>query len=107
MNEQDIDLYLRAKNAWSLGNIAINTALFFAGIALIASFVPSISEYVKYLLLFAFIVGTSTYGAGHRSYVSRKNLLALIERNINSDSNLISIVSQRNINNQNTEEQKG
>ena len=107
MNEQDIDLYLRAKNAWSLGNIAINTALFFAGIARIASFVPSISEYVKYLLLFAFVVGTSTYGAGHRCYVSRKDLLVLIERNINSDPNLISMVSQRNMQNQKEEEQKG
>lgn len=100
MNEQDIDLYLKAKNTWSLGNIAIHTAVVLSGIAFIASFIPGISEYVKYILLFAFIVGTSTYGAGHRSYVSRKDLLALIERNINSDPNLISKVSQRNMQNQ-------
>lgn len=99
MNEQDIDLYLRAKNPWNIGNIAINIALASAGLALIASFFPSFSAYVKYLLLFAFIVGTSTYGVGHRSYVSRNALLSLIERNINSDSTLISIVSSRQVKN--------
>jgi hypothetical protein len=97
MNERDIDLYLTAKNPWSIGNIAINMAVAAVGLALVISFVPNFSEYAKYLLLLAAIVGTSTYGAGHRSYVSRKDLLALIERNINADPSLISMVSSRQV----------
>jgi hypothetical protein len=95
MNEQDIDLYLRVKNPGSFANIAIHTALISVGLAFIASFIPSVSEYTKYLLLFAIILGISTYGAGHRSYVSRKDLIALIERNINSDPKLIALVATR------------
>lgn len=104
MNEQDIDLYLRAKNPRNIGNIAINIALVSTGIALIALFVPGFSEFAKYFLLLAFILGTSTYGAGHRSYVSRKELLALIERNINADPKLISILSSRQAQNHKEQE---
>lgn len=95
MNEQDIDLYLRAKNPWRLGNIAAGIALLMAGLALVVSFIPALSSYAKYALLLAFIVGTSTYGVGHRSYVSRRDLLALIDRSINSDPKLIAMVSSR------------
>lgn len=95
MNEKDIDAYLRAKNPWNIGNIATHVALVSAGLAMLALFFPPFAEFAKYLLLVAFIAATSNYGVGHRSYVTRKELLAIIERNIHADPQLISAVSSR------------
>lgn len=97
MSEQDIDIYLSAKNKWSYGNIVMQAAYGVAAIALIAAFIPSLSGHAKYLGLLAFFLGTSTYGAGHRSYISKDDLLALIERHINANPDLIARVSQRKI----------
>lgn len=95
MDEKDLDIYLRARNSLTLGNTAMGVAHISVGLAFIASFIPGLAEYVKYLLLFAVILGTSTYGVGARTYVSRRELLALIERHINSDAMLIKLLANR------------
>lgn len=97
MSENDLELYIRARNPLSYGNILMATASLSLGVAFIVAFVPALSGYTKYFLLTCFILGASSYGIGRYCYVSKSDLLNLIERQINSDADALAYLSTRKL----------
>jgi hypothetical protein len=95
MKEDDIELYLKAKNKFAYGNMVYWVALIAAAVAALTTFIPGFHGYTKYFVLAALIIGTSTYGLGSRSYVTRKTLLNILERQINSDPKALEYIAMR------------
>lgn len=95
MNEGDIQLYLRAKDRWSYGNLVVHIANFLGLLAISSLFIPVLNEFTIHLFLAAIFIGTSTYGVGSRSYVTRKQLLEILERQVNSDPDSLAFIAAK------------
>ncbi|MAN50445.1 MULTISPECIES: hypothetical protein [unclassified Marinimicrobium] len=95
MTKDDIELYLKAKDKFSYANVIYALAVLIAAMAALSTFLPDFHDYTKYLVLAAFIMGTSTYGADSHRYVSRATLLKVLERQINADPEALEYIAQR------------
>lgn len=93
MNEADLNMYLRAKDKWSLGNLFYSAALFITVMGIMALYIPAVEHLAKYLLLASFLIGTSTYGAGVRGYVSRADILKVLDRQISNDPEALKYIA--------------
>lgn len=98
MKEQDIEIYLAAKNTYSYGNIICLVVVAISAIVALTTFLPSLQQFSKYIVLAALVIGTSTYGLGVKSYITRKDLLGVLDRKIRSDAEALKYIASKSNN---------
>jgi hypothetical protein len=94
MNESDLELYLRARDKLSLGNVVYLIAVAITALAILTVYIPGFEQFTKYLFMASIFVGTLTFGVRSRIYVSRADLLDILERQVNNDPEALRRVAQ-------------
>lgn len=92
--EQDIKEYLRANKQQKKFNLLVTLAnLAFAAVFVLEARYPG-SDYIFGLCIFCFLILVAALGGNNRVMHSRKDLLDIIQRQINGDPESIALLAQ-------------
>ncbi len=94
MNERDIDIYLRAKHQQKLARLVAIAAIFLT-IFYIALRIIGVDFQYMDAIFGGLVIGALSFNFGSWSNVSNRDLLSLIERQINKDPKAIEILSRK------------
>ena len=93
MDKEDIEIFIKAKRGEVMPNILLALALCATLALYILESMNPAHEYTKLLLTAAFGLGSFAFGASKWAFVSRQQLIKIIEKQINQDPQALEYMS--------------
>lgn len=95
MNEEDIDTFLRAKRETRFTYLYSSLALFFMAMIIFMEVTHTFQEWTILIVTLAMLSAAAIPGPSRGVTVSRSKLMDIIERQINSDPELLKMLADR------------
>ncbi|MGI1679206.1 MAG: hypothetical protein K6L75_10770 [Cellvibrionaceae bacterium] len=95
MEPKDIDLFIKAKRKTMIPSILTGISLVLFSCIIVLDFMGIEYSNTKTILTWAISLYLFAFGAGKWAFVSRKELINIIERQINNDAEALSYLANK------------